>query len=445
MSNSNPKAPSLVDRALRFSSDVRAGEGATVLALLANLFLILVAYYIIKTVREPLILASGGAELKSYAAAGQAGVLIVLVPLYSKLASSLDRMRLIWGVTAFFVFCLEAFYVAAQFDVPYLGVIFYIWVGIFSLAVITQFWSYANDIYTRNQGERLFPVVAVGATVGGVTGAKVAEVLFKAGMGAYELLHVAAAILVVHGFIYMWVERRSARAAAEAEAKPAESIGEGNGFALVLRSPFLRWIALLLILLNLVNTTGEYILSSMVVDAAQAAAALDPEVVVEAWIGAFYGQFFFWVNVGTVLVQALLVSRIVKYLGMRGVLFALPIVAFGAYALVAAGVGFAVVRWAKTAENMTDYSVMNTAKAMLWLPTTRAEKYQGKQAIDTFFVRLGDVLSAVVVFFGSGLLGLGVTAFAIGNLVVVVLWSGAAFMTWRHYEALNAAAGQEST
>lgn len=425
---------SLLTRILRVFSDVREGEARVVLTLLLNLFLILVAYYIIKTVREPLVLASGGAEVKTYAAAGQAGVLIVLVPLYSWFASRVDRMRLIWGVSVFFILCLEGFYFAALAKVPYLGVVFYIWVGIFSLAIIAQFWSFANDVYTKDQGERLFPIVAIGATVGGVVGARIAAALFAAGVGAYEMLHVAAAILLIHGVIYTWVNRNVSKAEEE-DAEPEEPMGTDGGFGLVLRSPYLRILALMLILLNVVNTTGEYILSATVVQAAEAAAAADASIDVEAYIGAFYGDFFFWVNIGTVLVQALVVSRLVKYLGIGGVLFALPIVALGAYGLVAAGVGLSALRWAKTAENMTDYSVMNTARAMLWLPTSREEKYKAKQAIDTFFVRLGDVLAAGVVFVGTTTLGMGLTSFALFNIVVIAAWIGLCALVWRMYRA----------
>ena len=98
----------------------------------------------------------------------------------------------------------------------------------------------------------------------------------------------------------------------------------------------------------------------------------------------------FWVNILTVILQALLVSRIVKYLGLAGALLALPIVALGSYSTVLAGATLVVLRLAKTVENATDYSIMNTARQMLWLPTSREEKYKAKQAADTFVVRVGD-------------------------------------------------------
>src|SRR6266581_7522439 len=125
-----------LDRLLRPFGDVRAGEGVTVFLLLANIFLIMAGYYICKTVREPLILAGGGAEVKSYAAAGMAVVLMGFIPLYSWFASRLDRMRLITVMFLFFTVNLELFWLWAKAGIPYLGVAFFIWVGIFNNAVV---------------------------------------------------------------------------------------------------------------------------------------------------------------------------------------------------------------------------------------------------------------------------------------------------------------------
>src|SRR3954471_140716 len=94
-----PAAPSRLDRALSVFTEVRPGEGATALLMLANIFLLLVCYSVVKTVREPLILLGGGAEVRSYAAAGQALVLMAFVPAYGWLASRVDRVRLLVSVT----------------------------------------------------------------------------------------------------------------------------------------------------------------------------------------------------------------------------------------------------------------------------------------------------------------------------------------------------------
>ncbi|HEX9203545.1 MAG TPA: Npt1/Npt2 family nucleotide transporter, partial [Vicinamibacteria bacterium] len=425
-----------LDRLLRPLGDVRAGEGATVLLLLANVFLLMAGYYICKTVREPLILVGGGAEVKSYAAAGMAVVLMGFIPLYSWFASRLDRMRLITVMFLFFTVNLELFWLWAKAGIPYLGVAFFIWVGIFNNAVVAQFWSYGNDLYRLQTGQRLFPIIGVGATLGSPVGAWLTKSLFKAGVSAHSMFHITAVILLVCLGFFWLVEKREGAKRQRTEGAKLEA-GPG-GFALLARSPYLRLIALLIAVLNLVNTTGEYILDLALLAEVATRAATTPTFDELSFIGAFKGDYFFWVNVAAVLIQALLVSRIVKYLGIAGAVLALPLVALGAYGAIVSGVSFAAIRWAKTAENSADYSVMNTARQMLWLPTSRDEKYKAKQAVDTFVVRAADVLSAGLVYLGTTVLALNMQGFARANLVLVVLWIAVAFLVIREYRALGA-------
>ena len=427
----------LLERLLRVFGEVRAGEAATVLLLLSNIFLILAGYYVCKTVREPLILASGGAEVKSYAAAGQALVLMLFVPLYGWFASKVNRSRLIYGVTLFFIINIELFWLGAKLGVPYLGVAFFIWVGIFNNAVIAQFWSYGNDLFSTETGERLFPVIAIGATLGSPFGSGLAERLFTMGVGAYTMLHITAVILLFSMGLYWLVERRLGSSRQQAGSTAKLKAREG-GFKLLAGSPYLKLICVLLILLNLVNTTGQYVLDRFVLAEAVSRAALDPAFNREAFLGAFYGGYMFWVNILTVLLQALLVSRIVKYLGLAGALLALPIVALGSYSAVLAGATLVVLRLAKTVENATDYSIMNTARQMLWLPTSREEKYKAKQAADTFIVRVGDVLSAGLVYVGTTVLGFHSAGFATVNVIACVLWLGVGVMLLKQYRKLAA-------
>src|SRR6187401_894422 len=130
---------SALDRALSLFAEVRAGEGATAILMLVNIFLLLICYSVIKTIREPLILLGGGAEVRSYAAAGQALLLMGFVPAYSWFASRVDRARLLVGVTLFFIAGIELFAAAVAAGVPLVGVAFFIWVGIFNISLIAQF------------------------------------------------------------------------------------------------------------------------------------------------------------------------------------------------------------------------------------------------------------------------------------------------------------------
>jgi AAA family ATP:ADP antiporter len=116
----------------------------------------------------------------------------------------------------------------------------------------------------------------------------------------------------------------------------------------------------------------------------------------------------------------------------------------GAYGLASVGAGLTALLYVKIAENSTDYSVMNTGKQMLWLPTSREEKYKAKQAIDTFFVRTGDMLAAGVVFVGTNLLSFGVTSFASANIAFVLIGIGVALLLLREYKRMTAPVANQS-
>src|SRR5215510_9780975 len=214
-------AKSRLDRALSVFTDVRAGEGALAVLMLLNVFLLLVCYAVIKTVREPLILLGGGAEVRSYAAAGQALLLMATVPLYSWFAARVDRARLLVGVTLFFIVTIELFAAAVAAHVPYIGVAFFVWVGIFNVSLVAQFWSFANDIYSKEAGDRLFPVIMIGMTAGAPLGSLIAGRLFHSGVAPQVILHIATLLLAVSAVIYLRINARDEER--RGEATPALS------------------------------------------------------------------------------------------------------------------------------------------------------------------------------------------------------------------------------
>ncbi len=450
-----------LDRTLRLFTEVREGESPTALLLALNVFLLLAAYYVIKPVREALILTGGGAEVKSYAAAGQAVLLLILVPAYGALADRLPRRRLLNVVTGFFVACLAGFYLLARAGVP-VGVVFFLWVGIFNLMIVAQFWSFANDLYTRDQGERLFPIVAFGASLGAVAGSGLTGWLIPI-LGVPQLLLFAALLLGAATLLGSLVDRRERRrceagmparlTTAEIPAATGEYLvqtgagseqltvslpgigGRRGTFRLVFGERYLLLIALLILVLNWVNTTGEYILGRTVAQAATLAVANGTAhgLSVSEYIGRFYSEFFLGVNLAGLVLQLFVVSRLLRFFGVRTAVLVLPLIAILGYALLAFLPVLGVVRWIKTAENATDYSLQNTVRNVLFLPTSREQKYKAKQAIDSFFVRAGDVLSALSIYLGTTLLTLGTTGFARFNLVLAAVWVVLAVLTGREY------------
>jgi AAA family ATP:ADP antiporter len=349
----------------------------------------------------------------------------------------MDRRRLISVVTAFFVACLIVFYVLGRAGVP-LGIVFFLWIGIFNLMIVAQFWSFANDIYSKDQGERLFAIVGFGASLGAVFGSRFVDRFINL-LGVYELMLVGAVLLVVEVVLTNYIDRRESghkqqRVAVAPEPSGTENI---NAFAMVFKTRYLLLMAFMLLFLNTVNTTGEYILGSIVKDAAVRHVGNDPAQVGAA-IAQFYATYFTYVNVLGLLLQLFVVSRVVKYLGVPIGVMIMPALSLTAYSIISFIPILRAVLVAKVAENSTDYSINNTIRNMLFLPCTREQKYSAKQAIDSFFVRMGDVLSAGIVFVGTSVLALGAQGFAIINVVMVVVWLILAWRIGREYAQLAA-------
>jgi AAA family ATP:ADP antiporter len=357
--------------------------------------------------------------------------------------STLTRRKLINTVTAFFVACLFAFYGLGKAGV-HLGIVFFLWIGIFNLMIVAQFWSFANDVYTKDQGERLFAIVGFGASLGAVVGSRVVH-QFIGKLGVHELMLVGAALLVAQVMITNWIDSRESdaaaarKAAAPAAAKAAPKPSGGhNAFQMVFKTRYLLLMAFMLLLANTVNTTGEYILGSIVKDAAVAHVGDVGGDAVKNEIAAFYSTYFTYVNIIGLLMQLFVVSRVVKYFGVPIAIMVLPAVAMGAYSIITFLPLLHAVLAAKVAENSTDYSLNNTVRNMLFLPCTPEQKYSAKQAIDSFFVRMGDVVSAAIVFVCTSVFSLHPRGFALINLLMVVAWLLMARRIGREYGAISA-------
>jgi AAA family ATP:ADP antiporter len=432
---------STLERVLGVATEVRAGEGPTALLLTLNVFLILTAYYVLKPVREGLILAmASGAQYKSYLGAANAVALLFIVPIYGRAADRFAKNKLVVGVTLFFASNLIVFYALSKTAIESsLGVAFFVWISVFNRMIVAQFWACANDLYTEEQGKRLFPLVGIGASLGGVVGAYATKELAKP-LGTYQLMLVSMVILGASAALtHVTAMREQARRAAHADPGKAppyrapakdreepkekhEKAGDASGtFALVFRHKYLILIAAFSLVFTLVNTNGEYMLGRIVSDHAHAFAGGDRKAA-QDFTTAFYGDFFLYVNVAVLVLQTFVVSRLVKFGGLKLAFFVLPTIALLDAIGIAASPVLAMVRVGKIAENASDYSINNTTRNMLWLPTTTEMKYKAKQAVDTFFVRSGDVGSAVLVSIGAGALGWSVRAFAIVNLALVVVW-----------------------
>jgi ATP:ADP antiporter, AAA family len=216
-------------RAFRPFSRVHPDEVGIVALMTLTTFLLLTAYYLLKTVREPLILLQGGAEMKLYARAAQAVLMVGVVHLYGELARRVGRIRLLSIVFLFFISNLAVFAVLAKAEVP-IGLPFFLWVGVFSYTVIAQFWGLAADIYSEDEGKRLFPIIGGGSSIGAVVGGLVAKSLVP--FGPHVLMTTAVVILLGCVGLIVLIERRMAgRRHGHTEAHPDEPIAKETALA----------------------------------------------------------------------------------------------------------------------------------------------------------------------------------------------------------------------
>ena len=420
-----PLSHNWYERLLNLISLVKPGEGRSCILLTLNACLLMSAYYLLKVIREPLILAYGGAEYKSYATAAQAAVLVVLVPLFSvmfhRYAEHKKRSTIINQVLAFFVLNLLLF-AALQFLKVNVGIVFYVWLGIFSVMVVAQFWAYAADSYNTISGQRLFVILAVGATFGAWLGSRIAGPIFPY-VGIVGIMMIAAVLLVVSIFLLRKVDDSIPPDSANAEAIHHEDNSHQwlDGFSVVFKNNYLMMIAVFVVILVFINSTGEYILARLVDEHSRALNENNSAEAIEAWQSQFYSSYYSWVTLGSFILQLFVVSRLFKWVGIQGAILVLPIIMIVGYGMMLFFPVFSIIRFAMIAENSANYSVQNTTRHALFLPVPRKLKYLGKTTIETFFYRLGDLLYGLFIFIGIQYFDLGVTSFIFSNLILALV------------------------
>lgn len=428
---------------------MRVGEAVPALLLLLNIFLVLCAYYFIKPVREGWLAVSvisdlSKLEIKAYSSFAQAMVLLVLIPLYAKLSSRWSRRQLIGRIGLFFAANLGLFWLLhpglVVQNLPYLGLIFYIWVGIFAVTLVAQFWSFAADLYGEENGRRLFPLIAVGASSGAVVGSWLSESMVKHWqIETFNLLLYATIPLLMALALAHYVDRRGVspqHSEQKTRDQPAAP-GLGRGaYRLIWEHYYLRITAVMVFVMFWVMTNGENILFAAVQQALAEQGVTDNQGIKSA-TSAFYSRLYFWVNLSGLLLQAFMVSRLQRIGGFGALLLTPPVVSLVAYGAMYSNQALTTITTAKTAENATNYSINNTARQVLWLPTSREMIYKAKTAIDTLCVRCGDGLAALTVLFGARIFNFELKEFLGFNMVLILIWLGVAVLVVREHRRLS--------
>ncbi len=423
------------------------------LRMFGALFFVMAAYYMVKPLREGWIATSAVAglsrtEIRAYSSLLQSLLLIAAVRAYARLAAR-HAQRLL--VTRSSVACaaLASVFWLVQPDflaraLPGVGIAFYLWVGLFGVFVVAQFWAFSTELYADERGKRLLPLVAIGGTAGAAAGSWVQNALAALGTGGVRIVPLVAAGMLL----------AAARCSATAGAPtvgPARPAPRPIELRRIVRDRFVLAAGVLALLLSWATTNGENLLFQIVQDGVartNASLALDPALALERSrhaTAAFYGDFYFWTNVAAFAAQVLLAARLFERGRLGVVLFALPVLVLLASAAAALAPALAVLKWMKVAEQATDHSLNSTARQVLWLPATTEMKYESKPAVDTIFVRLGDGLAALTMLAIGHCAGHATDVLIVVNVLLALAWIVAAAILVREHGRLVAARTAEAS
>ena len=463
-----PRRPSRTETFLRIFSDVRPGEGFAGLILMLNIFLVLAAYYLIKPVREGWLSISdiGGLskiELKAYSSFAQSLVLLLVVPLYARLATRFSRQALIATVTLFFVSNLVIFWLLQPGLLtdrfPHVGIVFYLWVGIFGVTVVAQFWAFAADLYTDERGRRILPLIAVGASSGAAIGSWFTGRFIKFDTRETFDLILLAIVPLLAALVLCWMADRQGPVREKGKDGPP-TVHKGpaapdptGAYRLIFKTKYLFAVAILSLMINWVNTNGENILFGTVQEALQTeyreSGVTDPAAIsrfVKVGTTAFYSDLYMWVNLSALLIQAFLVSRLLKYGG-----FATPPVSYPPGIASVLLLDGPVPRSGRHPdhEGCRKFDQLlgeqhRQTRALAAPPP--AMIYKAKTAIDTLFMRTGDGLAALTVLAGTQFFVLPMNDLLVFNVVLALIWGGVAWVVVRENRRLvRAPSGGENT
>lgn len=363
----------------------------------AYFFCVLAAYYVVRPVRDQLSAAVGSTQLPWFYAATFAGTLL-LTPVFAWLAGRYRRSRVVLIVYGFFIACLIGFVPLFSndglLDPRMLGMVFFVWVSVFNLFVVSVFWSVMTDIWSHAQARRLFPVIALGGTAGAIVGPLLTRSLVTV-IGVAPLLLVSVALLacalLAAGWLGGWAARHGSRREDVAQDAP---IGGGmfDGLRQVVSDPWIRAMAILMLLGDGVGTIA-YALNT------DYSGATFHDAVARTRYAA---NLDLATNTLQVLVQLTLTRWLLVRSGAAPVLviwalagalvFALVAVAADPHALVFAG--FPLVALASILNRGLSYGMLGPARESLFTRMPRSLRFKGKNAVDTAVWRFGDILVA---------------------------------------------------
>ncbi len=422
---------------------VRAEERSAVVAAFLFFFCLFASYFMLRPVRETMGIA-GGVQNLQWLFTATFVVMLAAIPLYGACCKWLPRRHFVPWVYAFFIANLLAFAFATRTmpDNVWLARVFYVWLSVFNLFVVSVAWSLMADVFRAEQARRLFALIAAGASAGGLTGPVLGGWLVgRIGLTGLMLLSAALLAATLPGVDYLFRWRRThgagtPDAASPASPDPAQPVGGGlwAGLALVMRSRYLLGISLFVILLA-TSSTFLYFEQARLVSAAFPTRAQQTQV---------FSALDATVQGLTILVQIFFSGRVARRYGVTALLTAVPLAVTGGFLLLAMWPTFGVLAAAMIVRRVGEYAMLRPGREMLFTVVDPETKYKAKNVIDTAIYRAGDAVSAWVRTAIDALSGHPATV-ALAGAALAVAWAWLGRWLGQRHEGQLTATGSTPT
>jgi AAA family ATP:ADP antiporter len=419
-----------LDRIVERIAGARPEEVRAVLWSFLYFFFLLASYFVLRPLRDEMGVAAGRDYLQ-WLFTATFFVMLAASPLYAFAAARLERRRFIPFVYQFFVANLAIFWLLLQSETlrAETARVFFVWVSVFNLFAVSVFWTFMADLFRTEQGKRLFGFVAAGGTAGTLLGSATTVGLAQV-LGTANLLIVAAVLLELAIFCAMRLERAAGQGAAQktqdaqqADARAPDAAVGGSmfeGFALILRSPYLAGIALWVALLSLAGTFLYFMQQDVV-----RAASEDPAVRTR-----MFATMDLAANLLTLGLQFIATGQIIKRIGAGPSAAILPLVFAAGFGALILAPGLVTIIVFQALQRTANFAFSNPAREIFFTSVAREEKYKAKNIIDAAVFRGGDVAWSWA-FTGLRALGLSMPAIAALAIPVMIGWGGLALALGR--------------
>ncbi len=392
-------------------------------------FFLFGSYSLIKPVRDAMGTVYGVSHLQELFTVTLLASLM-LAPLYSGLVARIRLASFLPWVYGFVALTMLAFYVlfaSGQGMERWVAAGFYVWVSTFNLLIISVFWSFMADFYSRTQAKRLFGFIAAGGTLGGIAG-PAAATLLATRIGNNNLLLICAGGFATTAVLVRMLAGEKERLLATGGEVQRSSLSQrlpGNpfdGFRLLLRSPYLLLLALFLLLMTWISTIVYFQLGELITRAFASREARTQA----------YGLIDLAVNSCALLIQLFGTGRLIARFGVGTGLLLNPVIMILAFLAIAFSPVLLVLGGMQILRRVAEYAIAKPAREMLFTVVDQDSRYKAKNVIDTVVYRFGDFSSAWV---SAAILPYGVAGLAIFGVIVSTVWFPIAYLLGRRYES----------